>query len=132
MDVNPLAVDWNVQRGLEAYLTVDGKLPFNDGVFDGAIMDNVLEHIPDPAPLLLEVRRVLKPQAVFLVGVPGIKGYAADTDHKVFYDEVKLKTCLSRNGFSLVRVFWMPWRWKLLDSKFKYYFLYGVFHLTKA
>lgn len=126
-DVNPYIVEWNKQRGLDVHLIVDGKLPFLDASFDGAIMDNVLEHISDPTALLAEVRRVLKPNAVFVVGVPGKKGYAADADHKVFYDESALEKCLQGAGFSMTRKFWMPIRWKWLDSRWSYYFLYGVF-----
>lgn len=126
-DVNPYIVEWNRQRGLDVHLIVDDKLPMDGASFDGAIMDNVLEHIADPTSLLAEVRRVLKPNATFLVGVPGKRGYAADPDHKVFYDESELEKCLQGAGFSMTRRFWMPLRWKWLDSRWSYYFLYGVF-----
>lgn len=126
-DVNPYIVEWNKRRGLDVHLIVDGKFPFADCSFDSAIMDNVLEHISDPAEVLAEIRRVLKPNAVFVVGVPGKKGFSADTDHKVFYDDVALENCLRTAGFSMIRTFWMPLQWKWLDSRWSYYFLYGVF-----
>lgn len=125
-DVNPHTVEWNKQRGLDVHLIVDGKLPFDNEVFDGAIMDNVLEHIADPQALLAEVRRVLRPDAVFVVGVPGQKGFAADSDHKVFYDRHALETCLKQANFSMKHAFWMPLRWKWLDTRLSQYCLYGV------
>lgn len=126
-DINPHIVEWNKKRGLNVHLIAGEKLPFADATFDCAIMDNVLEHIFEPQALLAEVRRVLKSNAVFLLGVPGRKGYASDADHKVFYDEGALETCLKDAGFSMTHTFWMPIRWKWLDTRWSYYFLYGVF-----
>jgi SAM-dependent methyltransferase len=37
------------------------RLPFADGTFDGAISATMLDHVPDPRAVLLEVRRVLRP-----------------------------------------------------------------------
>jgi SAM-dependent methyltransferase len=36
-------------------------LPFADGVFDGVLLNEVLEHVADEQSTLLEIRRVLKP-----------------------------------------------------------------------
>ena len=41
------------------------KMPFEDGSFDVVISTEVLEHVPDPAHYLAEVKRVLKPGGVF-------------------------------------------------------------------
>ena len=37
------------------------KLPFPDCTVDGVINTQVLEHVPDPSALLLEMFRVIKP-----------------------------------------------------------------------
>jgi 2-polyprenyl-3-methyl-5-hydroxy-6-metoxy-1,4-benzoquinol methylase len=50
---------------------------FADNSFDAVTMWHVLEHIPDPRVLMLEVRRILKPGGVFLVGVPNFGGWEA-------------------------------------------------------
>src|SRR5664279_3905639 len=123
-DVNPLIVESNQLQGLNVHLIVENKLPFLDAVFDTVIMDNVLEHIPGPEALLTEVRRVLEPGGVFLVGVPGKKGFLADSDHKVFYDQASLEACLNNCGFSINNTFWMPFHWKWLDSRMSQYCLY--------
>ncbi|WP_375574303.1 methyltransferase domain-containing protein [Ahrensia marina] len=69
------------------------SLPFCDGSIDVGIMDNVLEYISEPGPLLAEAHRLLKPDATLFVGVPGEKGCHADTDHKIFYNEERLIRC---------------------------------------
>lgn len=45
-------------------------LPFREGTFDLVFSQGVLEHFRDPAPLLLESVRVLRPGASMLVDVP--------------------------------------------------------------
>jgi ubiquinone/menaquinone biosynthesis C-methylase UbiE len=41
-----------------------GKLPFADNAFDGAFVCWFLEHVPKPIDVLVEIRRVLKPESV--------------------------------------------------------------------
>jgi len=45
-------------------------LPFRDGTFDVVFHQGLLEHFPDPAPVLAENVRVLKPGGMLLVDVP--------------------------------------------------------------
>lgn len=46
------------------------RLPFPDGYFNSVISNSVLEHISDLAPVLFEVKRVMKADAVFVICVP--------------------------------------------------------------
>jgi SAM-dependent methyltransferase len=39
------------------------RLPFGDRTFDGVFCSNLLEHTPDPAGILVEIERVLRPGA---------------------------------------------------------------------
>lgn len=55
------------------YMYVAGNayaLPFPDGTFDAATMIRTIHHLVDPLRALQEVRRVLKPGAVFLLEFP--------------------------------------------------------------
>lgn len=69
--------------------TVVGRaedLPFEDNTFDVAIMDAVLEHVPDVAASFTEVARVLKPGGIFI-------GYVAFMEcfHEISYSHISFK-----------------------------------------
>jgi SAM-dependent methyltransferase len=46
------------------------QLPFPNGSFDGVVCGEVLEHIPDDAAAIRELRRVLRPGGVLVATVP--------------------------------------------------------------
>ena len=127
VDVNPHAVAFCRQRGLNAVSMEPDRLPFDAARCDSATLDNVLEHLDEPRPLLSEIYRVLKPGGVLVVGVPGRRGYDWDADHKVFYDEAALRSTLQGAGFSTRSVFHVPWHSEVLSSRLRQYCLYASF-----
>lgn len=127
VDINDKTVAWCCQRGLEAYVMAPDVLPFEDSSFDSVSLDNVLEHLTAPAALLAEIRRVLKPNGRFLVGVPGRKGFASDPDHKIFYDEAGLLAAVFPAGFEKKKIFRTPLPFPWLDKRMRQFCLYGVF-----
>ena len=62
------------------------NLPFADNSFDVAIMDAVLEHIPDVGKAFAEVARILKPKGVFV-------GYSAFMEpfHEISYSHLSFR-----------------------------------------
>jgi SAM-dependent methyltransferase len=56
-------------------------IPYEDGNFDAAICNEVLEHAIDPSRLLSEIHRVLRPGGRILVTVPFIWG-----EHEIPFD----------------------------------------------
>lgn len=128
VDINPLTVDWCQRQGLDARLMVPDRLPFEAASFDSAILDNVLEHLAQPESLLGEIHRVLRPQGILVVGVPGKRGYASDPDHKTYHDEGSLIATLSRAGYGVRCLFHMPLCSQWLNARMRQYCLYGVFH----
>ena len=127
-DVNPHNVSYGVDIGLDVRLIdEDTLLPFEASQFDGVILDNVLEHITQPYPLLGEIARVMSDTAILIVGVPGRKGYTRDPDHKVFYSDSALVSTLDKAGFRCERLFYMPFRFPWFDRLLPQYCLYGVF-----
>jgi SAM-dependent methyltransferase len=127
VDVNPKLISYCRERGLEAYVMPIDKLPFEDKSFEGAILDNVLEHLADPRPLLTEARRIIKPGGTFVIGVPGTAGYKSDPDHKVYYDETKLRERLQKAGFTASTILHMPLKSEYLDKRMRQYCIYAVF-----
>lgn len=127
VDINPRNVAYCQKQGLEAHVMGPDVLPFPAHSFESLILDNVLEHIADPGPLLAEIHRVLQPGGTFVVGVPGIRGYASDADHKVFYDEASLMATVAGSGFALRETRHTPMRSRWLDKNMRQYCVYEIF-----
>jgi SAM-dependent methyltransferase len=98
--------------------TDDGSLPLEHASIDLVWCSEVLEHVPDTAHLLLEVRRVLRPGGRLLVTVPdhrrlrtaliALTRFEAHFDplgqHVRFYTRRSLAATLEHAGFEDVRV----------------------------
>ena len=128
VDINPKCVEFCKIQKLDARLMKNDCLPFDDGSFDSVLLDNVLEHLNNPTPLLMEIKRVLCKNGTLLIGVPGEKGYDYDSDHKQFYNEKKLIKCLIDSGFFVDKIFYTPFEFKWFDKNISQYCLYGVFN----
>jgi SAM-dependent methyltransferase len=99
-------------------LTDDGSLPLEHASVDLVWCSEVLEHVPDTAHLLLEVRRVLRPGGRLLVTVPhhgrlqaaliALTRFESHFDplgqHVRFYTRRSLAATLEHAGFEDVRV----------------------------
>jgi SAM-dependent methyltransferase len=59
----------------EAKLADAGKIPFPDSTFDLVFADNVFEHLDDPAAVLRECVRVLKPSGALMFKTPNKNHY---------------------------------------------------------
>ena|SRR5437763_9671801 len=71
IDVDRRALREAARRGvLTCWADVEQQLPFDDGEFDVVVAGELLEHVRDPAALLEEVRRVLRPGGRFVGSVP--------------------------------------------------------------
>jgi SAM-dependent methyltransferase len=111
IDSNPHFVASARHRGLEAELDDITKLQrIPDGKIRAALSDNVLEHLDRDA--LREVFRILAvklaPGGIFLVAVPGEKGFQCDPTHKTFVDEHLVSALLKDSPLVLKRRFRHP------------------------
>ena len=127
VDVNQDTVNYCLNQGFDVKIMELNRLPFNPSSFDGVLMDNVLEHIEEPALILAEVKRVLVSGGDIVVGVPGRKGYAIDCDHKLFYTKEMLVATMHNAGFVEENTFSMPLNLDWLDDKVRQYCVYGHF-----
>jgi SAM-dependent methyltransferase len=125
--IDPETVKYCKGKGFSVKLMRVDKIPFGDASFNSVVLDNVLEHIADPKPLLLEIFRVLDSKGILLVGVPGVRGFRADSDHKIFYCNEHLKSTLAEVGFECKEIFDMPFQFKFMSKFIKAYCIYGVF-----
>jgi len=91
VDINPQAVQYCLAKGYNACLIyADQTWEIPTASFDACILDNVLEHVAEPLFLLDECARVTGSRAGLIIAVPGLKGFASDDDHKLFYDDQSL------------------------------------------
>jgi len=127
VDINQDCVDWCIDQGLNAKHMKMDELPFQDDFFDSVILDNVLEHIENPDPLLDEISRVLRNKGVLIIGVPGLKGYAYDDDHKKFYTKDQLVKILDSHDYINEKIFGMPFDIDFLSNKMRQYCVYCRF-----
>ena len=75
VDADPGRLEWAEREHVDATL-VQGdaqKLPFDDDSFDGVLMTEVLEHLPDDRSALFEAKRVLRPGGVLAISVPNAR-----------------------------------------------------------
>ncbi len=126
-DINPYLVAYCRQKGLDARLIEDGRLPFENETFQSVVLDNVLEHILSPNDLIDELYRVIEHGGRLVIGVPGAKGYRRDADHKVFYDEKKLTDTIQGKGFVKSSTFYTPIKSDWMNHHLSFYCLFGVF-----
>lgn len=118
LEINPLAVEYCKKVGLNVWLIgEDGIFPVADGKFDACVLDNVLEHIEFPRRTLDECYRITKENGGMVIAVPGIRGFASDSDHKKFYDANALRLLDERWG---------------LQSLFSIPFLFGSEKLSRS
>lgn len=87
---------------------------FPDGWFDAVCAQQVLEHLPDPARDLAEIRRVLRPGGVLYVNVPNYRCLSIllgrddfelnwPMDHVNYFQPRTLWRLLERCGFEVLR-----------------------------
>ncbi len=81
----------------------DGKkFPFNDGEFDSAICNQVLEHVFNPHEFLAEFGRVIKKGGVILITVPFVWDEHEQPYDYARYSSFGLKHLLESSGFEVI------------------------------
>lgn len=79
-------------------------LPFADGIFEGIVCTEVLEHVPDPSAFLAEVFRVAAPGAVVLLTTPQTWGLHEEPYDFYRYTKYGLYHLFTRTGLQILDV----------------------------
>lgn len=93
---------------------LEGNLRFKDESFEKLIFLDVLEHLKNRNQILKEIKRVLKPRGLLILGVPNsntswkklqrsveLCSYS-DPDHKIEFSEQSIKELLASHGFKII------------------------------
>jgi len=84
---------------------VEQGLPFEDGAFDAAVLKDVLEHVDDPAAIVREVRRVLKPRGRVFASSPDAQRWVwHDYTHRRPFTRRAYRLLFADAGFEVERV----------------------------
>lgn len=67
-----LGVDFSAKMSSADALSTAEALPFSNGAFDGTILSEVLEHVPDPHLAIQEALRVTRPDGLLFITTPFI------------------------------------------------------------
>ena len=122
-DYNLLRLIRARQLGVDVHLFMAdiGNYPANDDVFDVIFFNHVLEHIPDDARALREVRRILKPGGLLILGVPNegaaywqlayrLQPKSRETsDHRHFYTAESVAAQCKAAGLTVQRTHPIGW-----------------------
>ncbi len=84
---------------------VDEPLPFADESFDAIVMKDLLEHVADPAALVREVRRVLRPGGLVFASSPDAQRWVWDDyTHKRPFTRKSFRLLFADQDFEVERV----------------------------
>jgi SAM-dependent methyltransferase len=106
IDVSPEAVEAARSHGRQVLLVDGGEpLPFDEGSFDGVVLKDVLEHVPDPVALVREVRRVLRPGGTVFASSPDAQRWVWDDyTHRRPFTRKSLRLLFADQGFDVEKV----------------------------
>ena len=127
VDINEYNINYCKKNNLQVFKIENDHLPFLDNDFDSVIMDNVLEHIESPDKLIIQIKKILSKDGILIIGVPGIKGFKKDPDHKTFYDIRLLENYLAKFDFYCSKYFYAPFNFEYFSKYLNQHCLYAIF-----
>ena len=105
---------------------------YNKEYFDIITLNHVLEHLSNPNETILEIKRILKKDGLFIIGVPntnslafkifGKNWYQLDIPrHFINYSDKNTRFLLERNGFKIIKI-----RYNSRPSQFAVSLMYSI------
>ena len=87
IDINKNNIKFCQNLGLDCSIYSYDDVNAYKNLFDSFLLDNVLEHLIDSDEMLDFITKISKKNSIFILGVPGKRGFKRDPDHKIFYDK---------------------------------------------
>ena len=97
------------------------QLPFIDASFDTAVSFQVLEHVPQPARMLAEIARVLKPGGVLVLTAPHIWGIHEEPHDYYRFTPYGLRYLCETVGLRVHSVIPLAGFWVTIGARFTHY-----------
>lgn len=123
--------------GLNIFTGILEDAEFEGEFFDVVLLNNVLEHLSDPATTLKEINRILKNDGKVIISIPNVDSFEAKhfkkywtawdlPRHLYHFSPVTIKSILNKTGFEVLDIEYdnNP---NIILSSFKYVFQdYGI------
>jgi len=103
----------NGQFFLDVFNGTLTEAAFEDRSFDVVHFSHLIEHVPDPKGLLLEVKRILKPEGYVILTTPNVEGIQAKytgkgwrsaiPDHVYLFSKKTMRLILTQTGFKTIK-----------------------------
>ena len=97
------------------------SLPFGDACFDTVVSFQVLEHVPEPAQMVREISRVLKPGGCLILTAPHIWGVHEEPEDYFRFTGFGLSHLSRVAGLRVSSVRAMAGYWVTAGARFCYY-----------
>jgi 2-polyprenyl-3-methyl-5-hydroxy-6-metoxy-1,4-benzoquinol methylase len=108
------SAEYGVRRfGLTIFIGTLEQASFSDSSFDVVHLSHLIEHVIDPRSLLVEIRRILKPEGHMILTTPNVDGLQARTarerwrsaipDHVYLFSKRTMRSLLLSTGFAVLK-----------------------------
>lgn len=112
-------------RGLDVRTATLGESGYGAGQFDAVTLFEVIEHLDEPLTLAREIRQVLRPGGIWLIGTANAHSWTcaamggrwnylhidAHGGHVSFFSPASIRVLAERTGFEVVRIDTRGVRW---------------------
>ncbi len=142
VDISPIAADAGSKRGLRIFSGEIWDAGFAGGCFDIVYANQVIEHTRETNAILEEIKRVLKPGGVLIMGAPNTGSHLLRIFksrwislqvplHLLHFSPASLTGTLVRHGFAIRQVYTITPAGGLLESLGKVFPRFGSFYIDR-